>query len=194
MMIRLSEYASLQGIKYQAAWLRYKAGKIEGAVVGPTGRILVPHPFEQASTDKRLKAVLYARVSSTKQKDDLERQVSRLEAFAASRGLEIVHIVQEVASGVNDERPKLTKLLQRDDWGTLVVEHRDRLTRVGYNWFDLFLQREGRQLLVMNQAAEQRDGLIEDLVSIIYSFSAQLHGKRGSKQKADRAIKELGIS
>ena len=72
--------------------------------------------------------------------------------YANARGYQVVLIVKEVASGVNDKRPKLTKLLENPDWGTLVVEHKDRLTRVGFGWFEVLLSGQGRRIHVANPA------------------------------------------
>lgn len=175
--INLHQYAETQGIQYRAAWNRFKQGRIEGAYQADSGRILVPNPFAKEQALRG--AVVYARVSSHKQKDDLERQARRMVEFANARGLEVIAVVKEVASGVNDERPKLTRLLDRDDWATLVVEHKDRLSRVGFNWFDVLLRKQGRSIIVANRAEDDKSDLMDDFASIIYSFAARLYGKRG---------------
>lgn len=175
--INLRQYAATQGIQYRAAWNRFKQGRIEGAYQADSGRILVPNPFVKEQVLQG--AVVYARVSSHKQKDDLERQAERMVEFANARGLEVIAVVKEVASGVNDERPKLSKLLERDDWATLAVEHKDRLSRVGFNWFDVLLRQQSRDILVANRAEGDKSDLMDDFASIIYSFAARLYGKRG---------------
>jgi putative resolvase len=185
--MKLSQYATDHGVTYRTAWNRYKAGKIGGAWQDENGTIHVPEPGAELLP----KAAIYARVSSHGQKDDLDRQVQRLTDYALTRGLQVVSVTTEVASGVNDTRPKLTKLLQSDDWGTLVVEHRDRLTRVGFNWFEVFLTRQGKRIEVANLAQEQTSDLMDDFLSIIYSFTARLYGLRGSKNRSRRLIAAL---
>ncbi len=74
---------------------------------------------------------LYARVSSADQKSDLERQVQRLRGYAAARGYQVAKEVTEIASGLNDSRPKFLKLLADVSIGTIIVEHKDRGTRFG---------------------------------------------------------------
>lgn len=182
--MKLSEYATKHGIKYRAAWNRYRAGKIPGAYTDEGGAIVVP----DYDPHKAVKCVIYARVSSGKQKDDLARQVERMTNFAAAQGLTIVKVVTEIASGVNDERPKLVKLLQDESWGTLLVEHKDRLTRVGFNWFEVMLKTQGRRVLVANLAQEHTADLVEDFVAIIYSFSARIYGRRSANNKAKAMI------
>lgn len=83
---------------------------------------------------------------------------------------------------MNDKRRRLSALLKRDDWGTLIVEHKDRLTRFGFEWFRLFIEQQGRRIVVINEAGDDRADLAQDLVSIIYSFSARLYGQRRSKR------------
>lgn len=189
MGMKLSEYASLHGIKYQAAWKRFKAGKIPGAYKDEIGTIVVPSP----PSIYPHKTAIYARVSSNKQKEDLDRQVNRLKTFAIARGLTVDLIVKETASGVNDQRPKLTKLLKSNQWDTLLIEHRDRLTRVGYNWFKLFLEEQGRTIIVTDSATEENTDLMDDFLSIIYSFAARLYGLRSARAKTKAIADTLDV-
>lgn len=184
--MKLSEYARREGILYRAAWNRFKAEKIAGAYRTELGRIVVP----EQPTGLEKKAVVYARVSSPKQARDVEAQAQRLQEYAVANGFTVVSVVKEVASGVNDRRPKLTKLLTDDTnpWGTLIVEHKDRLTRVGFEWFQVLLGREGRAIVVANPAVEEKSDLVADFVSIIYSFSARLYGLRSRKNRVVRSL------
>ncbi len=187
--MKLSEYAGRNGIKYRAAWNRYKAGKIEGAYLDESGHVVVPDPCHGLIGS----AVVYARVSTHKQRDDLDRQAARMVEFANAAGLSVVAVIKEVASGVNDTRPKLTALLKDDSWGTLVVEHKDRLSRVGFGWFDVLLGVQGRRVVVADVAGEQKADLLEDFVSIIYSFAARLYGLRSARRRTDVVLSALGI-
>ena len=83
--MKLSEYAKLEGIGYRAAWNRFHAGKIKGAYVNDNGRIVVPSEQDNLHNV----AVIYARVSTYGQKDDLQRQVDRLKDFAIAQGYEV---------------------------------------------------------------------------------------------------------
>lgn len=185
--MKLSQYAEKEGIHYRTAWNRFKQGKIEGAYMDDTGHIVVPGPEEEL----KYKAALYSRVSTHGQHGDLERQEQRLKEFASSRGLEIVHSVTEVGSGVNDQRAKLIKLLNTPDWGVLVVEHRDRLTRVGFGWFEHLLALLGKDLTVVDTSADSDEGKMEDIFSILHSYVASEHGKRGAKRRVEKALRVL---
>lgn len=182
--MKLSQYAEKEGIHYRTAWNRFNAGKIEGAYMDDSGHIVVPGPEEEL----KQKAALYSRVSTHGQHEDLERQEQRLKEFASSRGLEIVHSVTEIGSGVNDQRAKLIKLLNTPDWGVLVVEHQDRLARVGSGWFEHFLALLDKDLIVVDSSTDSDEGKVEDIFSILHSYTASEHGKRGAKRRVEQAL------
>jgi putative resolvase len=171
------------------AWNRYKAGKVEGAYLDESGHVVVPDPQHVLIG----RAAVYARVSTRKQRDDLDRQARRMTAFANAAGLSVVAVIKEVASGVNDTRPKLTALLKEDSWGTLVVEHKGRLSRVGFGWFDVLLGLQGRRIVVADAATEEKADLLDDFVSIICSFAARLYGLRSARRRTDEVIAALDI-
>src|SRR5215470_1286672 len=159
--MKLSEYASQVGVTYKTAYQWWQAGQLDAYQL-PTGTIIVREP-QAAATG----AALYARVSSAEQKDDVTRQMQRLRDYAAARGYQVVAEVTEIASGLNDERPKLTKLLTDTRVGVLVVEHRDRLTRFGYGYIATLLEHEGRRV-----------------VAVITSMAARIYGRRNAKRRA----------
>lgn len=190
--MKLSEYARLHDIQYRTAWNRFKAGRIPGAYQDDVGAIIVPDESKGFTLND---AAVYARVSEpAKRMTQLPAQEKRVQDWAVANGYRIVASVSEVGSGVNDQRRKLASLLKRGDWGTLIVEHKDRLTRFGFNWFRLFIEQQGRRIVVINEAADDRTDLVQDLISIIYSFSARLYGKRRAEraQRIVRLLKEGG--
>ena len=187
--MKLSEYAALNDITYKAAWLRYNKGKIPGAYQDSSGTIHIPNDENEELTNK---AVIYARVSTHGQKEDLKRQVNRLKEFASARGYVIVQVVKEIASGTKDDRVKLTKLLHNyDKWGVLIVEHKDRLTRVGYNWFPTLLSLINKEIIVVDQSIDSNEGKVEDILHILYSYAASEYGKSDAKNRAERAARAL---
>ena len=192
--VKLSEYASLHDIQYRAAWNRFRADKIPGAYQDELGRIRVPDAEVEADGQPGPeRAAVYARVSTHKQKDDLVRQAERMVAFANARGLQATSVVKEIASGVNDTRPRLTKLLGDDTWDVLVVEHKDRLSRVGFAWFCVLLGPQNRRVLVADAATEQTNDLMDDFVSSIYSFAARLYGLRSARRRTDQVLSALEV-
>jgi len=92
-------------------------------------------------------------------------------------------VVKEIGSGVNDTRPKLLKLLTDPSVSVIVLEHKDRLTRFGYNYLEQLLKMQDRRIEVINLAEDGKEDLIQDFVSIVTSFCARLYGQRRSKRK-----------
>jgi len=172
------------------AWDHFRENKIKGAYQLPTGTIIVPDIDDYIQNDYPNQVVLYARVSSNQQKDDLERQADRLYQYAIANGYKVYKIIKEIASGLNDNRQKLNNILQDKNYNKLIVEHKDRLTRFGYNYIELLFEEQNREIEIVNQA-EEKDDLMNDLISIITSFCARIYGQRRSKRKTEKIIKEL---
>jgi putative resolvase len=165
-----------------------KAGRLDVYQLN-TGTIIVRDPLPEAHTPNGI--ALYARVSTQGQKANLDRQVERLKTYAASRGYQVMKIVQEIASGMNDTRPKLLKLLTDPQSGKFVVERRDRLTRFGFHYLETLLETQGRKIEVVNVAENAKEDLMADLVAIISSFTARLYGQRRAKRQTERIMAEL---
>ena len=130
-----------------------------------------------------LLTVGYARVSSHEQ----EPQANRLWAYAGQNGITLDRVVTEVASGWNDRRPKLRRLLSDPRVGTILVEHRDRLARFGVDLVDAMLQARGGRLLVVEDK-EVDDDLVRDMTEILTCFCARLYGRRCAANRARRAL------
>src|SRR5258706_8464247 len=164
--MKLSDYAKQVGVTYKTAWQWWKAGQLDAYQL-PPGTIIVREPQTAPSG-----VALYARVSSANQQDDAMRQMQRLRDYAAARGYPVVAEVIEIASGLNDERPKLKKVLTNPRVGVIVVEHRDRLTRFGYGYIATLLEQQGRR----GEAIYPRGtggGLVDDFVAGITKIGAR---------------------
>lgn len=185
--MKLSAYAKQVGVSYITAYRWYKSGKVKG-YQADSGTIIVT---EHDVTDKPLKVGIYARVSSPENKSNLDNQAERLVAYCTAKGWQVAKIVKEVGSGVNDARPKLIELLQDEMITLIVVEHKDRLTRFGFKYIETLLALQGRQLEIVNLADNGKEDLMQDLVSIIYSFSARMYGQRRAKRKTEKIVQEL---
>jgi putative resolvase len=185
--VKLSDYAKRQGISYRTAWRWFKAG-ILNAEQMPTGTIIVR---DDSSTRVRELTAIYARVSAAENKSNLDSQAERARQYCAARGYQIGGIIKEIGSGVNDQRPKLIKLLNDPTARRIVVEHKDRLTRFGFNYIETLLKQQGRSIEVINTAADGKEDLLQDFIAIITSFCARLYGQRRSKRKTEKIIAEL---
>ena len=123
------------------------------------------------------KIVAYCRVSSQSQRPDLKNQRLALEQCCTARGLANVEFMEEVGSGMNFRRKRFLTLMDAVDAGeigTVILAHKDRLTRFGYEWLERFCQQHGCEMLVLNQehlSPEQE--LVQDVLTITHVFSAR---------------------
>lgn len=205
----LQEFADKLGISYKTAYRRYKSGMIPGAKqFVKNGKVFIPDDVVDtllsenvggisssvAEIEHPLRAVTYARVSSSEQRTtNLVSQSKRLNEFCKANGWVLVDSVSEVGSGLNDGRPKLTKLLYRTDYDLLVVEHKGRLTRFGFKYLEIIASLQNFKIVVVNSVEdnEGEEDIIQDLVSIVTSMCARIYGKRRSKRKTEKIIQEL---
>ena len=185
--MKLSIYAKKLGISYKTAWRYFKQGKLN-AYQTHTGTIIVK---EENSENIPLKVAIYCRVSSAENKDNLERQKQRLLDYCSAKGYIVNKVIIEIGSGINDTRKKWLDLLQDKTLNLIVIEHKDRFTRFGFNAIKLLLNNEGRNIEVINEADDRQVDLMQDLISIITSFCARIYGLRRSKRKTEKIIKEL---
>jgi putative resolvase len=185
---RLKDYAEEMGVCYKTAWNWFHEGKIDG-YKSPSGSMYVR--TEPTSTKKEDYVVIYARVSSTQNKDNLDSQADRLVQYATARGYQIKEVIKEIGSGINDNRTKLNKLLENDKPTKIIVEHKDRLTRLGFNYISTLLKRVGCEIEVVNEVDTNKEDLIQDFTSIITSFCARIYGQRRNKRKTEKLIREL---
>ena len=157
-----------------------------------TGAVIVHDPkYENATpTTTAGRTVCYARVSSSDQKSDLQRQADRLKAFAFNMGVDAPEVVTEVGSGVDDKRRKLNKLLADPTVTTIIVEHRDRLARMNVGLVESALKAQGRRILVVDDA-ERDDDLLRDMTEVLTSFCARLYDRKSAKRRAEQALEAL---
>ena len=185
--MKLSKYAKELGISYRTAWNWFKSGKIEGAYQTSSGTVIVP---DTKHDEKSYGVILYARTSSSQNKELLNNQVKRLEDYAAAKGYKVKQVIKEFGSGLNDERKQLSKILQENKYDKIIVEHKDRLTRFGFNYIQLLT---GNKIEVINESKEKDEDLVKDLISIIHCFSSRIYGLRRSqrlKSKIEHAIED----
>lgn len=159
--MKLSDYARQVGVTWKTANRWYHKGLIPGAYQLPTGTIIVPDSiFQNENATKPLKTIIYARVSNnTRRNTDLETQAKRLEDFAIANGWVIDQTVKEVASGLNDKRPKLQKVLDDNEPKRIIIEHKDRLTRFGYHYIETLLKHTNSEIIVINKNDNQEEDL-----------------------------------
>lgn len=175
-------------MRYLAAWRMAKNGLINTETL-PTGmiRVLVDEPNVVEE-----KTAVYCRVSSTAQKDTtLQTQKQRLLDYCAAKGYKVDRVILETASGLNDSRKQWLSLLTDPTISRIVVEHKDRFTRFGFNAYRDVLRVYGREIEVVNEVDDDKQDLIQDFVSIITSYCSRIYGNRRSKRKTEKIVAEL---
>ncbi len=168
------------------------SGKIR-AVRTPTGRWMIPESeIERIISGKveveEVRAVIYARVSSSDQRGDLERQIQYLTQYCFAKGYRVVDVLSDIASGLKTNRRGLMKLFnyvvnRRVD--VVVITYKDRLTRFGFEYLEYFFKQFGVKIEAV-YGEEPRDAyqeLVEDLLAIVTSFAGKLYGMRSHKKK-----------
>ena len=186
MKYKISEYAKLNHVQYRTVWNWINKGKVKIERT-KTGRVLIV--VDEPVKDQTV--AVYARVSSSENKDNLERQAQRLIDYANAKGYKVEKVVKEIGSGLNDNRPKLQSLLADKSINLILVEHKDRLTRFGFNYIQTLLANSNRTVEVVNNLENPKEDLIADFTSVITSFCARIYGQRRSKRKTEKLIKEL---
>ena len=192
--MKLSKYAKNLGLSYMTAFNHFHKGLISGAYQLPSGTIIVPDNDYTTNPEEIYpnQVALYARVSSHKQKEDLDRQIKRLQDYASAKGYVVYKTVSEIASGLNDKRDKLSNLLLDNKYNILIIEHKDRLTRFGFNYIDMMFQKENRIIEIINLEEDKSD-LMTDFVSLITSFCARIYGQRRSQRKSTTILKAMEL-
>lgn len=142
--------------------------------------------------------VIYARVSTRNQKDDLQNQVEFLKQFCNAKGIIVNQCIEDFGSGLNYNRKKWNKLLDEvmeNKIKTIVISNKDRFIRFGYDWFEKFCEKFNTKIIIVNnETLSPNEELVQDIVSILHVFSRRLYGLRKYKNqiKEDEEIaKEL---
>jgi putative resolvase len=187
--MKLLDYAKTLGVSYRTAWRYFHSGSIPGAYQMPSGTIIVPEVIIPVADE--IKVAVYTRVSSSENKNNLETQSQRVLDYCAARGYQVTHVIKEIGSGVNDKRKKFLSLLTDDSIHIIVVEHKDRATRFGFNYLQEILATKNRRIEVINTAECDKEDLMADLIAIITSFVARYYGQRRATRKTEAIIREL---
>ena len=130
--------------------------------------------------------VIYARCSTAKQKENLERQKDRLRKHAENKGYKFI-LIDEIASGINEKRKgihKLIKLCFEGKVERVLIEYKDRLARFGYEYLDaIFKNLEVTVEIVELKEQKYEEELAEDIMKILTCYSARFYGRRGGRKK-----------
>ena len=133
--------------------------------------------------------VIYARVSTKNQKDDLQNQVEFLKQFCNAKGMIVNQCIEDFGSGLNYNRKKWNQLLDEvmeNKIKTIVISSKDRFIRFGYDWFEKFCMKFNTTIMVVNnEALSPNEELVQDIISILHVFSCRLYGLRKYKKQIE---------
>lgn len=183
-------------IRYEADGLIEPVRTPGGQRRYPESELLRLYGLEAKVKQDSNRAGLYSRVSTRKQADagNLKRQTQRLKDYAQAAGFDTIEVYEEIASGLNENRRQLRKLMKAIVAGKVnivVVEYKDRLARFGYAYLELFCESHGARIEAIEEKAsnDENEELVKDLIAVVTSFSARLYGRRGGR-KAKRGLEE----
>lgn len=135
------------------------------------------------------KKIIYTRVSTNNQKDDLKNQVKFLLDFANAKGIIIDETIEDIGSGLNYNRKKWNKLIEHcmeNKIDSIMITHKDRFIRFGYEWFERFLGKYNVKIIVVNnETLSPNEELVQDIISILHVFSCKIYGMRKYKKKIE---------
>ena len=141
--------------------------------------------FNKSSCCDR-KIVIYSRVSNVGQRDDLNNQIDFLKTYSNSKGY-ITEVYSDIGSGLNFKRKNWNKILgmvQNNEVDRIVIAHKDRFIRFGYEWFEQFCNKFNTVIeVVNNEKLSPQEELVQDLISIIHVFSCRIYGLRKYKKE-----------
>jgi putative resolvase len=146
---------------------------------------LEPTPEERVSYS-------YCRVSSVNQKSDLISQKKAVQQFCQSSGIVIQEHLSDVGSGLNFKRKNFGQLMEQVEKrvvASIIIAHKDRLVRFGFEWFEEFCIRHGTKLIIINnESLSPQEEMTQDLLSIVHCFSSRLYGLRKYKKEIKKIV------
>lgn len=180
----------------QALYALRKSGKLKYKEISKGFyRYILPEDFRY---DENKQIAIYGRVSTPKQKKDLENQLNLIKQYANSNGYIVKdeYVFSDIASGMNDNRRSLNKLLSKIKDGEIskiFITNRDRLTRFGFGYFKEICSLYDVEIIEINETEDKtfEEELSEDLIAIIHHFSMKFYGKR---KKLLNSLKENLLS
>ena len=146
--------------------------------------------FKGIQTENDIRdTVIYARVSTRNQKDDLQNQVEFLKQFCNAKGIIVNQCIEDFGSGLNYNRKKWNNLLDEvmaNKIKTIVISNKDRFIRFGYDWFEKFCEKFNTKIIIVNnETLSPNEELVQDIISILHVFSCRLYGLRKYKNQIE---------
>ncbi len=189
-MLSIGKFAKSLGVSIQTLRNWDKEGKLKPTYVTENGYRYYSedllNKFRNIKNVNKIKKknILYARVSTKSQKDDLDRQVDNLKQYAYSKGYSF-EIITDIGSGINYKKEGLLKMINLVECGEvdrIIVLYKDRLIRFGYDLIEYICKLNDTKIeIVDNSTISKEQELTEDLIQIITVFANKLYGARSKK-------------
>ncbi len=193
----ITEFAQRIGVSVKTLQRWDRDGRLRPSRTPTNRRVYTDEHLYQALPGRRVAdrgTVVYMRVSSQAQKPDLANQRTVLEQFCAARGLTGTQWISEIGGGLNFKRPKFLALVDRiitNQVATLVIAHKDRLVRFGFDLLSHLCRTHGCELLVLNtETLSPEQEMVQDLMTITHCFSARLSGLRTYRTALQKALSD----
>ena len=188
-MLSIGKFAKSLGVSIQTLRNWDKEGKLKPTYVTENGYRYYSedllNKFRNIKNVNKIKKknILYARVSTKNQKDELNRQIDNLKQYAYSKGYSF-EIITDIGSGLNYQRKGFNSILYSDKKQKILISYKDRFVRFGFDWFDKFLKSKGSEIeIVNNEDLSPQKEMVQDLISIIDIFSCHIYGLRKYKKQ-----------
>lgn len=193
-MYTAAKFAKMVGVGVKTLQRWDRAGKLKACRTSTNRRYYTNEHLRQTlqTVKAQGRTVAYCRVSSQAQKPDLKNQRSVLEDFLVARGIAGAEFIMEIGGGLNFRRPLFLQLLADVEAGEvdrIVLAHKDRLCRFGFELVEEICRRKGCELLVLNQERlSPEEEMVQDLMAIIHCFSSRLYGLRNYRKSLKKAL------
>ncbi|MBQ6002627.1 MAG: IS607 family transposase [Synergistaceae bacterium] len=188
-------FSKILGVTPQTLRNWDRAGKLKPHHTAENGyRYYSQEQLDSIIDNRKVKRITigYCRVSSYKQKDDLNRQCENMRTYLLAQG-KTFRIIQDIGSGINYRNKgliELIELINDNRVDKVVILYKDRLLRFGAELIEEFARLHNCEIeIIDNTEKTEQQELVEDLIQIITVFSCKLHGRRAHKAK--KLIQEL---
>lgn len=193
----IAQAAKYLGFKVKTLQKWDREGRLIPAYRTPTNRRV----YTQSQLDEfigrqnqstQTRVIAYCRVSSTSQKPDLANQLEILKEYCTKSGLANAEFISEIGGGLNFERKKFLEIMdavEQHEVKILIIAHKDRLARFGFEYFRHFLSKHQCELVILNnEKMSPEQEMVEDLMTIIHCFSSRLYGLRNYRKSLKEAL------
>ena len=208
-LVNVSQAAEMLGVSTKIMRLWDNDGKVEAVrTAGGHRRYRVSEieklqgiKHEEVKKPDKENVAQYSRVSSHEQKEkgDLDRQTTRLTKYAVDKGYHVAHVLTDVGSGMSSNRARLKRLfelVENHEITKVIVEHKDRLSRFNFGVYERYFSSHGVKIEWMDSETSKtyEQELVDDMISLMSSFSSKIYGKRSAENRKKRKLEKLAAA